>query len=395
MDRRALVWACALALAPFGASGEEAERPPRISLEGDFAADLFSNVDGGLREGTRYLDLASLTLAVDGAALGIEGLTLSATGQMNHGGEVTEDLVGAAQGVDNADAPSAARLYELWAEQETRFAALRFGLYDLNSEFDAIEIAGLFLNPSHGIGADYAQSGANGPSIFPVTSLGGRLHVPIGRTSLRFAALDGVPGDPSHPKRTSIRFDEGDGALLAWELDRAWESGLRTGLGAWHYTADTERTRDAVLGTTGSLHRGNTGYYAFAESPLWREVDGEQGVSAYVRVGFANEHVNDFGSYVGAGAVYTGPIPGRDEDQLGFAVACARFSDDYLAAQRALGNDWRTSEIDLELTYRLPVADWLTLQPDVQYVLNPSGDPALRDAIAIGLRLELAAGIHR
>jgi porin len=48
---------------------------------------------------------------------------------------------------------------------------VKIGLYDLNSEFDVIEAAALFLNPSHGIGPDFAQSGRNGPSIFPVTSL--------------------------------------------------------------------------------------------------------------------------------------------------------------------------------------------------------------------------------
>ncbi len=101
--------------------------------------------------------------------------------------------------------------------------------------------------------------------------------------------------------------------------------------------------------------------------------------------------MNPFSSYVGAGAVYTGLFPGRDEDQLGFAVATARFGEAYRDAQRALGTRWDRSEVNLELTYRFPVVEWLTLQPDVQYVLNPSGDPALEDALVMGLRFELSA----
>lgn len=43
--------------------------------------------------------------------------------------------------------------------------SLLFGLYDLNSEFDTQETSSIFINPSHDIGAEYAQSGKNLPSI--------------------------------------------------------------------------------------------------------------------------------------------------------------------------------------------------------------------------------------
>jgi porin len=36
------------------------------------------------------------------------------------------------------------------------------------------------------------------------------------------------------------------------------------------------------------------------------------------------------------------------------------------------------------------VNEWLTLQPDLQYIVNPGLEPALRDAMVLGLRFELA-----
>lgn len=48
---------------------------------------------------------------------------------------------------------------------------MRIGLYDLNSEFDALDDAGLFINSAFGVGTDIGLTGVNGPSIFPVTSL--------------------------------------------------------------------------------------------------------------------------------------------------------------------------------------------------------------------------------
>jgi porin len=108
-------------------------------------------------------------------------------------------------------------------------------------------------------------------------------------------------------------------------------------------------------------------------------------------VGVADARVNAVSSYVGAGLTYTGLLSGRAEDQLGIAVATARFGQEFLSAQRAEGNAWHTSEVNLELTYRFPVTPWLTLQPDLQYVVNPGGNSALDDALVIGLRFELAA----
>ena len=383
-----------LALAA-GATAQE-ERPALLSLDLAYTGEVFSNVSGGIHQSSRYLDNIDLSVSLDGAtAFGVEGLTLFAYALYDNGAAVSGDLVGDAQGVSNIEADRAVRLYEAWVDQDFAVASLRAGLYDLNTEFDAIEAAGLFLNASHGIGPDFAQSGLNGPSIFPSTSLGARIAVPLGSSLLRFAALDGVPGDPRHPKRTTIRFDEGDGALLAWQVERAFEAGPRAALGVWRYTGRFERVRDVVLGAPGPRLGGNTGYYAFVESPLWREGGGGQGLAGFLRVGFADARVNVLSSYVGAGAVYTGLFPGRDDDQLGFAVATARFGEEYRRAQRSLGSPWDASEINLELSYRFPVADWLVLQPDVQYVVNPSGDPTLENALAFGLRFELAAGLRR
>ena len=43
-------------------------------------------------------------------------------------------------------------------------------------------------------------------------------------------------------------------------------------------------------------------------------------------------------------------------------------------------------EVALEATYRARIAHWFILQPDAQYVVNPSGDRDLRDALVIGIR---------
>ena len=199
-------------------AAEEEEHPIDLSIV--YTAELFSNVRGGLERSARYLDNLDVTLRVDAErAFGWRGATLFAYGLYNNGEPFSEDLVGAVQGVSNIETGvQAARLYEAWIEQ--RFAAdrgsMKIGLYDLNSEFDVIEAAALFLNPSHGIGPDFAQSGRNGPSIFPVTSLAIRGEYRLADAWLvRAVLLDAVPGDPDRPKRTVITSARAR-ARLAW-----------------------------------------------------------------------------------------------------------------------------------------------------------------------------------
>jgi porin len=48
------------------------------------------------------------------------------------------------------------------------------------------------------------------------------------------------------------------------------------------------------------------------------------------------------------------------------------------------------AETALELTYLVAPAPWLSVQPDLQYVIDPGTDGALDDALVLGLRVQIA-----
>jgi porin len=48
------------------------------------------------------------------------------------------------------------------------------------------------------------------------------------------------------------------------------------------------------------------------------------------------------------------------------------------------------AETAVELTYRRELTPWLTLQPDVQLIVNPGAGGSLRDALVLGLRIDIA-----
>lgn len=410
----ALVPLCAAVALDGPSHAADATNDGAIVLEAVYTGEVWRNVTGGLRTGYDYIDNLDLTVEVDAERLfGWRGATLFGYALMNTGADLSAEIVGDAQVVSNIDAPAAKRLFELWYEQSFRDdrASVKLGLYDLNSEFDVIETAGLFINSSHGIGAEFGQAGENGPSIFPVTSLGVRARYALTETfSIQAAVLDGVPGDPDDPSRTApFKFEDGDGALIVVEAGYRDDAGTKLALGAWHFTA---RFDDVVAtDARGEPVRrdGNQGVYVLGERMIYREpaADGvighrhrprrhlykgpDQGLSVFLRFGVADEDVNQFSHYIGTGVIYTGLVPGRDQDRLGVAAAIARNGEPFKERLRAAGEPRPGEEVSVELTYHLDLTDWLALQPDVQYVINPgagaNGD--LDDALVLGLRFQI------
>ncbi len=363
------------------------------NLEAYYTGEVLHNADGGVDSGSAYLSDAGLTIESDlDAIFGGSGAKVFAYLLWNNGSTFSDRYVGDLQVVSNIDADRAVRVYELWYEQTVADnLSLRFGLYDLNSEFDAIESAGLFLNSSHGIGAEFGQSGLNGPSIFPVTSLSIRLETSIGESgSLRYALLDGVPGDPDDPSKTTIDLGGGDGVLQALEYNYLSVGGARFTLGGWLYSADFDRV-DGSLDASGDPLRddGNGGVYASVDAPVYSSPDSGLEINGFIRYGIANDTLNPLRSYLGAGAVLTGLIRSRPDDQLGIAVASARVGDPY--ARQFATSSLDSRETSIELTYSAQVTDWLRLQPDLQYVINPGLNRDLDNALVMGLRFELSA----
>ena len=362
-------------------SAEIEETLDPILLELTYTAEVMGNAAGGLQRGTRYLDNLDLVFEADlERTIGWTGAQVHLYGLYNNGNSIS-DLVGDAQAVSNIETGVRVfRLYEAWIDQKFgENVSLRAGLYDLNSEFDALDSSGLFVGSAHGIGTDFSQSGLNGPSIFPSTSLAARLKVaPATGWVVRAAILDGVPNDPNRPSRNVVRLGKDDGALLAGEVE-APLSGGRLIAGHWRYTAAFD-----LLDGSGS-DRGNSGSYIRAELPLAHQLDGK--IEGFMRLGVANGRFNIFDTFASAGMKFTGWIPGRDADQFGIAVAGAFTSDPYRALTGA-----GPSELAFEASYRTQIAPWLVVQPNIHYIRRPAADPTIGDALVVGLRSEVSFG---
>lgn len=391
--RTASLAAFALAITSTATASESVEQPPTFRVEAVYTAEGWNLTSDAVRSHSAYLDNLDVQASLDGEALfGVPGLQLFAYAIYDNGHALNEGVVDALQGVSNIEATRAVRMYEAWAEwQLGARASLRAGLYDLNSEFDSIESAALFIHPSHGMGPDFSQSGLNGPSIFPVTSVGARARVELADWDVQFAVLDAVPGDIARPERTTVRWDSSEGLLYVGEINYRAANGARVGAGYWRYSEAFDTLTPASAEESSIAQTRNDGSYVIAETASVTAPRG--GVRAFTRFGWANDDVNPIARYVGAGAIWTGFA--RAADEIGLAIAQARVGEPWRIAQRADELATEHTETTVELTARLPLGEHVVVQPDVQYIRQP-GAGSDRDSIwAFGLRIELGLALER
>ncbi len=361
------------------------------SVTGAYTLDLLDDVDGGLRRGVGHLQKLALSAAFDGAQDGHDGWAALISAQYLDGGPFSARYSGDIQSVSNIDALNGLRLYEAWVSRELpeERGVVKTGLIDLNSEFDTQETAALFLNSAHGIGSEFSHTGYDGPSIYPLPALGSTvLYRPAEGWALRAGIFDGVAGDYPHLRRFGVVLSEDKGALGIIQAERRFGDRWRVEVGAWGYTARFDDLGQRLPSPTARRTAGDIGVYGLVEGKIMPAGDGDEGgLSGWVRAGMADPTVNAISNYEGAGLVYVGLWAERPKDESGFAVARAGFGAPAEEGANLIGTKLSAAETTFELTYRFAFRDWLTIQPDLQYVLHPDGSSVVSHATVAGVRL--------
>ena len=145
------------------------------------------------------------------------------------------------------------------------------------------------------------------------------------------------------------------------------------------------RRRAWRFGTGNSEDRStNYGVYGVIDQDLLKS--GGHTISGFLRLGGAPSDVNFVSFYIDGGLDFTGFVPGRRRDTAGIAVAHSSISDEYSDNSRAQGGTGFSSETVVEATYRVTLAPWWSIQPDLQYIFNPSGASGSHDALVLGMR---------
>ena len=376
--RHALPWLAASFAPPVGAADGSAWQWG--------AGYKFDALHASAPAGTAVMGHLSLRADADAErAFGWTATTLHAEALVDHGGKLNR-RVGSLQGLSNIEvSDNAARLYSLWLQRQlTPEVSALIGLYDLNSEFYATEASGLLIHPAFGIGSEMAQSGRNGPSIFPNLSLGLRVKAALGGGGyVQAALLDGVPGDPARPGATTVRLGGGDGALLVAEA--GWQGGdaalpVRWALGGWTYTRPSPRI-------DGSGDGRQRGVYALAQGALIDRAEGR--TTGFVRAGLAEPRLHASLAAWDAGVLVDRPFGANGPAAFTAGLAVAVLGRAY--RNSASGAPLAAREAALETSLRWQLSKQIAVQPLLQRVVKVGGQPGVAATVA-GLRIEWSLG---
>jgi len=358
-----------------------------VHVEAENMTDVFASIRGGASDESSVSNLFEVAVTAELETLaGLPGGTFFLHGFGAHGDDPAEASGTIHAPGDLAEDEPVWRVAEAWYEQSLLDdrAGLLVGFYAADSEFDVRETADLFLNDGFDTGLELGETGRNADSIFALSGLGlrGRFE-PSDDYTISIAIIEGVPGDLDDPTAFRIELTDGEGVFMIAEAE--WRPPgfdfARVGVGAWRYTTEFQRLDGA------GEQNGTGGAYFFAEGMLINGRGHEaQGLSGFVRIGRADQAVNRFDMHAAAGLTYTGLWPGRAEDQFGVGVSSVANGDDFMAVAANEGEAIERRETILEVTYLAQVLPWLTIQPSLQYAINPETDPEIENHLAAGLR---------
>lgn len=383
-----------------------------------YTGEVFGNISGGLMRGSAYEDLIVFDMDADLEKLaGWKGAKAHiALFQIDDGGRDINDLVGAISDPSNIDALPTFRLDTLYLEQAFGdWGSVRVGQLAADEEFLISDTSAYLINGTFGWPNFVADNLPGGGPGYPLAAPAVRLELdPTEKIKALGAVFAGNPAGDCPPSQDPQRcdyhgttFSLTGGALLIGAVqyrpkpkteggeDGPPESVFR--LGGWYHTAEFQD-----LGNPSRELDGNWGVFGIMDQTVWHNDTTD--LTFFLRVAAMPEDRNPVSFYVDGGVGIAGPFAARPDDAIAFGFAYSEISGDLAAMDKAtrrrtgLNVPIENGETALELTYIAQVTPWLSLQPDVQYIVNPGGnvanpdgDPtkAVEDAFLIGVRTDI------
>ncbi len=362
-----------------------------------YTADAVNNLAGGV--GHRLDTLGKLEVALDidaEKAWHWLGTQFRFSYLLVHGSDPAEQ-VGDIQGVSNLAAPAAAKPFEAWM-QNLLFGgkiSTKVGMMDINGDFDHNDTAAVFLNASHGVGAEMSHTGIHGPSIYPYLSMGARLrYQPQPRYFAQVLLADGVPGSVANADERQYKIQGDDGVLVAIEAGFQEQRKpysppySKFVVGAWGYSEPYTSLPSLDPATPGATTQmTNQGSYLLMEHTFQQEWPrGPKQGALFLRYGQTDGDLNPIDAYLGMGLVYRAPFNPDINEYFGLGIAVAHYSRHYHLLLRQQGIPAAEAETSIEFTYQRLYNRWLTLQPDLQYIVNPGVRRDVENSVVIALR---------
>lgn len=198
--------------------------------------------------------------------------------------------------------------------------------------------------------------------------------------------------DPYRPDRYGINYesDFNQGAAFAGEIgykeqNTSYDGVYKVG---FNYTNQSGFTDNL----TGQPVTGNYNGYLTIEKTVFHpqdrngKLDTGKGLDLLFQVFGAPADRNPVNFEITFGGRYTGLIPGRDKDKVGFGFIYSHTSPEQSRANQAIGGPSLGGEETVEVDYQVQMTPWLYLQPDIQAIFNPDGNSNRNTILVLAFR---------
>lgn len=335
---------------------------------------------------------------------GWEGASVVVDGNWYYGGQPSEQLVGVfpAMNVSNFESSNAIRMYHMYFQQawgtpfeerEEPFGAspiaahrrqdghyfFKIGQFAADDDFMGSEYGGLFINASFGQYPKEAE--ATAAPAYRLTAPGVYFYAqPVEEWFIQVAAFTANAGED---------IVSNNGFEWRWGGQTGFATFVETGVnvdiaglpgtyivGGFYDTSEFETF-------AGNTVDGNWNIWFTIDQALIMQKNGKDpllGLFCRIVPGAQNNR-NPIDWGLDGGLVLFGEPWGRPDDQFGIGVATADFDHTY-AVNEGLSTGDQTL---LEFTYLFQANKWLSVQPNLQVIFDPSF--ATEDAVVVGLRV--------
>jgi porin len=375
-----------------------------------FITDPFGNVTGGRRRGFTEYDLLALDLILEtDKLLGWNGGEFRIGFANSSGTSLSQKYVGNNFPIRLADVADPNPRLTYLSYTQSLFddkLSVRFGRLTINSVYGEEFAGSQYFKAFTSVAFDLVPLGIflNAPGAFgyPLTTWGARLKFePV---ESFYAMIGCYNGDPEikEGERHGVDFTLRGPPFVIAEVGYRRNYGKdATGLpgnlkfGAYFNGGNAEIFGSGLANQTSATVQARYGFYVLGDQAImrWGDPADKRHLGAFASfVCASDQRVNQLPYFFDVGLVAYGFLPSRPREFAGFGVAYGSYSDDLRRAEEmqvltnpAVGvQNW---EMTLEWTYGYTVRPGLLVQPDLQFIINPGGNKAISNALAIGVNL--------
>ena len=353
-----------------------------ITLQGTGTLDFVNVLNGGQVNGFTMLSLFDINATGDTEKLfGLKGGTIFVDFQTANQTRSTGTLIPDYWGFDVINSfGSFTQLAQYWYQQEIIGDRLKvkFGKIDANVDF-AVPCTGLnFVNSA----AYYPAGMVQDMPTYPRQAGGVEiLAKPLENFDARFGFFDGssnfanpttgfVGSNTGTHGMANFLWENPGSYFMIAELGPDWTLGEHKGkfrAGWFEQLGYTD-----ISGVNGpAVANGPTGAYAYANQHIFDPdgVGGLLGLELFGQFSWSEPNRNPSQWGLMLGTQWQGVIDARPSDTVGFLWAYNQFT-----SNESLTTSPGSSEAILEAFYDFQVTPWFSIQPDMQYLSQPSSD---------------------